>query len=303
MKRVALVGAHGGAAPILAELLDGVELVRLSTLDNVDADSTPLGLDSVRGAAVVVLAMEGELARASALAARAAGASVVDLTTQLTDARVLWPHAGLPDRLERGLYRVVPGMAGPIGAVLRALAPFKPRLAVVSTFESAAIADVAGMDALTDQVRSLLAFRDPEPGVLGERLAFNVVPTIGDDDEAAERDLTALVRAAAGPGAPLVRLSRHLVPTYSGEGAAIDLAVEGTPLSDAVVTALDALSDVRVGRADAPTPHDAADRDEILIGRLRVGPGRIALWLAGDRLRSATAVPVARVVRALLRES
>ena len=188
-------------------------------------------------------------------------------------------------------------LAGTLGALIAVLAPFRPRLAVITTFESAAIADGPGMDALTDQVRSLLAFRDAEPGVLGERLAFNVVPSVTDDDEQAEARMTAHIRAAAGAGAPLVRLSRHLVPTYSGEGASVELAVEGTPLMDAVVATLAELPSVRVGRADAPTPHDAADRDEVLVGRLRVGAGRIALWVAADRLRSTTAVPIARLIQ------
>lgn len=297
--RVVLLGAHRAVAPLLVELLeDEVQLLRFTSLDHVDETSEPLATDSARGAAVVVLTMGGDLAVAAAERARTEGAVILDAVGALPGATPLWSHIGLPAKLARGqIYAVVPGLAGPLGALLGALAPFRPRLAVISTFESSAIADQAGMDALTDQVRSLLAFRDPEPGVLGERLAFNVIPA---DDEAAELALTANVRAAAGAGAPLVRLSRHLVPTYSGEGAAIDLAVEGTPLTDAVVAALATLKDLRVGRADAPTPHDASDRDEVLVGRLRVGPGRIALWLASDRLRSTGAVPLARAIRAAL---
>ncbi len=297
--RVAIVGAHRAVSPILSELMEGdVELVRLTTLDHVDASSSTLSLEAVAGVRVLVLAMDGAPALAAAEQARAAGAVVLDLTGRLTEAQVLWPFSGLPARIEPGkAYTIVPGLAGPIGAVIGALSAFRPRLAVISTLESAAIADQPGIDALTDQVRSLLAFREPEPGILGDRLAFNVLPTVGDD-EAAELVMTGHIRAAAGAGAPLVRLARHLVPTYSGEGASIDLAVEGVPLTDAVVTALGALAGVRLGRVDAPTLHDAGDRDEILLGRLRVGPGRIALWMAADRLRSATAVPVARAIRA-----
>lgn len=299
--RVAIVGAHRAVSPILTELMDGaVELVRLTTLDHVDASTSPVSVEAVAGAAVVVLAMDGGPAMAAAEHARAEGAVVIDLTGRLVDAKILWPFSGLPERIERGAaYGIIPGLAGPIGAVIGALSAFRPRLAVISTLESAAIADQPGIDALTDQVRSLLAFREPEPGIFGDRLAFNVIPTVGDD-EAAELVMAAHIRAAAGAGAPLIRLARHLVPTYSGEGASIDLAVEGVPLTDAVVSAIGALDGVRLGRVDAPTPHDAGDRDEILLGRLRVGPGRIALWMAADRLRSATAVPVARVIRAAL---
>jgi aspartate-semialdehyde dehydrogenase len=296
--RVVVVGGHRAFAPILAELLEDTAVVtRLTTLDHVVGDLEALSLEAVADADVVVLAMPGEPARAAAANARAEGAVIIDLLGELDGRRAVWPHQ-LPERLERGaVYTLVPGLAGTLGALIAVLAPFRPRLAVITTFESAAIADGPGMDALTDQVRSLLAFRDAEPGVLGERLAFNVVPSVTDDDEQAEARMTAHIRAAAGAGAPLVRLSRHLVPTYSGEGASVELAVEGTPLMDAVVATLAELPSVRVGRADAPTPHDAADRDEVLVGRLRVGAGRIALWVAADRLRSTTAVPIARLIQ------
>lgn len=305
--RIAIVGAHSAVAGAVIEALEDkpVELIKLAPLDHAAAGIESLSLDALNDVTFAILAMPGAAALAGIAHARARGAIALDLVGVVEDARFIWPLIAVPPLAPGSAYAIAPGLAGPIARVLSSLIDFGPRLAAITTFESAAIAGKPGMDALGDQVRALLAFGEAEPGVFGERLAFNVIPdvSLGGDAAAAEAELLAHLRSALGVKIPLLRISRQLVPTFSGEGCSIEMIVEGTPLVEAVRKTLAEIPGIRFGKADDPTAQDAADRDEALVGRLRVGPGRLALWIAADRLRAGAAAPTARVIARWLDQS
>jgi aspartate-semialdehyde dehydrogenase len=174
-------------------------------------------------------------------------------------------------------------------AFLRALAPLRPTRAIVSTYESAAFGGREGMDALSEEVRSIFTMKDIESPHFGHRLAFNAIPSLGED--AFEADARLEKEIASGlEGAIDLTVSRVLVPAFSAEGAILEIFVEGVPSEAEVIEAIGPAKGLRFVREVAPSGA-SIDRDDALVARLRLRPGQIGAWIAADRLRVGSATP------------
>lgn len=265
---------------------------------------------------VARVALFGEPAPALRQRALAAGCQVLDASGDLqlpADIPLLALDAGesLPAAVQQAALLAVPG--GLSLSLLRALRPLHAAAGVqaasVACYQSVSISGRAATEELGRQTIDLLNFRPIESRVFPRRIAFNLIPKLGDwcDDGAstAEQRIVRETRRLLGDDAPALQVDCVQVPMFYGFGAAVSLQLT-QPLSlDAAAEQLsDAAELLYADQADAfPTPADDEAQDGLVAGRLRADPSRpngLALWLAGDELRLAAENAV-RVLEQLAR--
>jgi aspartate-semialdehyde dehydrogenase len=207
----------------------------------------------------------------------------------------------------------VPLVALPTGAALacaRVLAPLGRALGlrrvIATLLESASGAGRAGVLALSEETIALLSQQEsPDPAALGHPVAFDVLPWIGEIDDAgvsaAEHALAAVLARALGPEVGIA-LTALRIPVFCGEG--ISLAAEfAEDVSLARIIELLAKVDGLDLGLPAPTTRAAAGSDDVFVGRVRRDPScerGALLWLAADGL-ALTATHAVRVAEARFR--
>ncbi len=151
---------------------------------------------------------------------------------------------------------------------------------------SVAMAGKPGVDELSNQTRDLFNLASPDPEVFPLQIAFNLLPLPDQDYDAS---LAAATRHLFGK--PLtVGYSSVQAPLFFG--AAIMLHTTTTqPLDlDRLRGALQRSDGVTLMESELPagipTPAtDAAESDDVFIGRIQVEENRLKLWLVFDPLR------------------
>jgi aspartate-semialdehyde dehydrogenase len=284
MKTIAILGAHSAVAKALVDLIDerglAVDVVRATTTDHLEPELELIDEKVVERADVFVACMGGNLIEA--LVSRT-DRPVLDLAGVSKGPRIypgLDPSAGAE---LKGAVRIPVGLAVPLVSALKPLQTFGLERAVITTMESAATRDRIGMDELSDHVRALFNMRDVEPQAFSATVAFNVL--LEDlDDEA----LTEEVAEGLAPRVPELRIARTVVPTFSADTAVVDATVEDP--DPALEVAIDAFRAAKgLAHVESLQAVSALGRDDALVGRVRVGPRRIAFVLAADRLRRGSA--------------
>lgn len=302
MAKICVLGAHTAMAKALVETLEERELeVELDLVTTSDHVAEGLGVVSeatLAASDLVVLAFKGPVARKLADAARSLGRPVLDLSEELTEdkrARWVFPSLDVAERFDPTIFSLVPiGLGAPLVSVLRALAPFRPERAAVSTYESTAAGDQPGMDELSEQVRARFNLKDVEAKVFAGPIAFSCLPIVGgpgDSPFAADDRLRLAVEAGLESVLPdlEVFVTRILVPTFSADSATLVVDLAEAPDTEAIAKALDAARGIHYLDEELPSSLEAIGRDDALVGRLTVDGARVGLWLACDRLRHGSA--------------
>lgn len=330
--RIAVVGATGVYGETLLKVLGGstLPIERLvavasgaslgRTVEFRDEEQGITALESFDFGAVdfALFAAPAEVALAYAPRAAEAGAVVIDASIAFAGdesvpaVAAAVNVAAIGDYAERRILRTPAGAALGLARALRPLA-LGPGIAAVHVAGYLAVAGAgrAAIDELAAQCMQLLNGRPvPVAGpAFTARIAFNCIPTVGlvgdhgrteterwiGDDLAA---LTALEPAS-------IRFSAAYVPTFYGDGFALDV----TTLADVPAPELAGFFASAPGlvlpAGHAPTPAgDAADRDEVLVGRLRTAAGGQrdhSLWIAADNLRQS-ALNTVTLVEVLARD-
>jgi len=334
--RVGIVGATGLVGTMMRELLAErgfpVAALRLfasersagSTLPWADGEVVveDAGTADYAGLDVVFLSAGGSTSRALAPKIAAAGAIVIDNSSAWRgDAQVPLVVAEVnPEALRDMPLGIV---ANPNCTTMVAMPALKPLHAaaglkrlVVSTYQAASGAGVAGIRVLEDQVRAAgtevaaLARNGnaaPFPPIekWAAPLAYNVVPVnyvVGDDgyteEETKLRDESRKIL-----GLPDLPVSGTCVrvPVFTGHSLSINAEFE-RPLSAADALAL--LADAPgVVLSDCPNPLAATGQDPVLVGRIRHDPTvthGLALFVSGDNLRKGAALNAIQIAEVLL---
>ena len=174
---------------------------------------------------------------------------------------------------------------------------------VLSTYQSVSGAGQKGVDAFEAELAGGVAERSPFPATI----AGNVIPRIGpmEDDGWTEEETKMRNETRKILGLPELAVAATCVRVPVRVGHAVVAAVETErPLSpEAAAEALSAMSGVRVaGRDRDPVPLEAADTDDVYVGRLRADrdrPNVLHMWIVADNLRkgaATNAVQIAEVV-------
>ncbi len=186
------------------------------------------------------------------------------------------------------------------------------RRAVITTFEPVSGAGRAGIDELQQQTLRLMNGQDSEIAVFPQRIAFNVLPQLGDLLDGGNTEEEAATIAAIGRLLDVVDLpvavTRVRVPTFFGSALTINLETERTidveAIRDALRPAPGVLLVDELESGSYPTPADAIGTDATYVGRVRCNADLsvVDLWLAIDNIRKGSALNAVQIAELLLRD-
>jgi aspartate-semialdehyde dehydrogenase len=178
------------------------------------------------------------------------------------------------------------------------------RRVVLTTFQSVSGAGEKGREAL----RRELAGETPGESPFTRPIAGNAVPQIGafepDGWTEEERKMVNEPRKILGLPGLAVAPTCVRVPVEVGHSIQAMVELERELDRDAAIEALRAAAGLELF-ADAaafPTPRDAAGRDPVLVGRVRVDPDvprTLHLWIVADNLRKGAATNAVQIVEHL----
>ena len=274
--------------------------------------------DQFRRMDFVFFAGEPESTRKHWTEAKEAGASLVDATFALEDepgvpVRAPFVSNALGRRDERapGLETSAVVAAHPAAAMLALIAArVQAAMPVVSlaatVMEPASQHGRKAMDELHQQTVSLLSFKDLPKEQFDAQVAFNLLPSLGEDAkvrlDAAEqrirRHYGAIGTGLPGVGLPALELQLVQAPAFHGYVASVLLEVAEPQMAADLERALagegiDVISD----DSDPPSNLSAAGQEDILV-RVRAAAAagavskRFWLWLAADNLKLASLIAI-----------
>ncbi|MEX0911872.1 MAG: aspartate-semialdehyde dehydrogenase [Gemmatimonadota bacterium] len=179
------------------------------------------------------------------------------------------------------------------------------RRVVLTTFQSVSGAGEKGKAALKRE----LAGQEADGSPFTRPIAANAVPQIGPFDEAgwSEEELKMISEPRKILGLPELKVAPTCVRVPVEVSHSIELMVElerDLP-RHAAIEALRSAPGVEVAdSADAfPTPRDAAGRDEVFVGRVRMDPDfprTLHLWVVSDNLRKGAATNAVQIAERLV---
>lgn len=181
---------------------------------------------------------------------------------------------------------------------------------VVSTYQSTSGAGARAMQELIDQTRGYLGGEEPAPAVFQWPIAFNLfshntrVYENGYNDE--ENKVINETRKILDDPALRVTATCIRVPTLRAHAESINVELDREVDLEAVRAAFEGFPGVRLvddrGGNHFPMPREAADRDEVLVGRIRRDPSHdraIELFVAGDQLLKGAALNAVQIAELL----
>jgi aspartate-semialdehyde dehydrogenase len=251
--------------------------------------------------------------------ATGSGAVVIDTSPLFaTDADVplVVPEvnaADLSGYVIRGLV-VSPGAAAiALAVALKPLADAAGLVRVVcATFEPVCGAGRAGIEELQRQTLELMGGRSADNEVFPHRIAFNILPQVGEflagGASRGELHVVAGLRRLLADAALPVSVTCTRVPVFYGEALAVNVETSRklsvAEARDILRAAPGVLLQDELETAAYPTAADAVGQDATLIGRIRDDESLnvLDLWIVIDNLRKGAAVNAVQIAEALIRD-
>ena len=177
---------------------------------------------------------------------------------------------------------------------------------VVSTYQAASGAGAKGMDAL----RRELAGEELEDSPFPHRLAGNLFPRIDvvQDNGYTKEEMKMVLETRKIMGLEGVPISATCVrvPVERAHSESIQVSTESPLELDAIRTAFEQAAGLQVidepSEDRYPTPLQAADQDDVYVGRLRSHPDEeetYDFWVVGDQIRKGAALNTVQIAEAL----
>lgn len=272
------------------------------------------------GVDIAFFSAGGKVSREHAPRAAAAGAVVIDNTSEfrydddvpLVVAEVN-PHA-LAQHARRGI------VANPNCSTMQmmvALAPIHRAVGIerinVATYQSVSGAGRSGLEELGRQTAALLNFQPAQVERFPKQIAFNVIPHIDDfQDNGYTREEMKMVwetRKILEDASIQVNPTAVRVPVFFGHAEALHVETRDKITARQARQLLqDAPGVVVVDEARPggyPTPvGDAAGEDAVLVGRIREDishPRGLDLWVVADNLRKGAALNAVQLAELLVK--
>jgi aspartate-semialdehyde dehydrogenase len=188
---------------------------------------------------------------------------------------------------------------------------FKIKRVVVSTYQSVSGSGQKAIDELQTQTKNLLDGETVKPNVYPHQIAFNCLPHIdiflenGYTKE--EMKMVDETRKILGDSSILVSPTAVRVPVFYCHSESVNVETE-KPISAKEIKELLVRSDgIRVvdnpGNNEYPLATDGADRDEVLVGRIRDDiscENAINFWVVSDNLRKGAALNAVQIAEYLV---
>ena len=183
---------------------------------------------------------------------------------------------------------------------------------VVSSCEPVSGCGRAGIEELQRQTIELMNGRDPEIEVFPQRIAFNILPQVGEflaggasrDERAAASALRRLLQAPA----LALSVTRLRVPIFYGTVLAVNVETLHKLTAAAARDLLRRAPGVSlhddVAAHAYPTPAAAVGQDAAWVGRIREDESAnvLDLWVAIDNIRKGAAVNAVQIAELLIRD-
>jgi len=254
---------------------------------------------------------DAALSHANAMVASEAGCTVIDCSGAFNDepdVPLVVPEVN-PDSLEQFRERNLVAIPSPTTIfLLLALMPLHREVGIahadVVTLQAVSDSGKAGVDELSGQVVSLLNMREVSQQVFPQRIAFNVVPQVGqmldNGYSDSEMKLITETRKVLADTAINITPTAVQVPVFYGHSMAVHLQLEATvTLEEARAILGNAPGVSLTDKPGEPTPAlQGVEQDAVLIGRLRedlTQPGGLNLWITSDNSRKGAALSAVQI--------
>src|ERR1700761_1148008 len=333
--KVAMVGATGAVGETLLSILAERDFP-VSELVPLASERSAGGTVDFAGKSIVVknladydfdgvdiafFSAGGSVSRVHAPRAAAAGAVVIDNTSEfryqddipLVVSEVN-PHA-IAQYTTRGI------IANPNCSTMQmlvALAPIHRSVGIerinVATYQSVSGAGRSGMEELGKQTAALLAFQEVEKSKFPKQIAFNVIPQIDDfqDNGYTKEEMKMVWETRKILEDELIRVNPTAVrvPVFYGHAEAVHIETRDKITAEQARELLEQAEGVVVQderRAGGyPTPvGDAAGQDPVFVGRIRADISHehgLDLWIVADNVRKGAALNAVQIAELLIED-
>ena len=326
--KVAMVGATGAVGEtllgILAERKFPVsELVPLASARSAGGE-VEFGGKSITvqdlakydfaGVDIAFFSAGGKISREHAPRAAAAGALVIDNTSEFRyqDDIPLVVSEVNPKDIEQWTNRGI--IANPNCSTMQmlvALAPLHRTVGIerinVATYQSVSGAGRSGLEELGKQTAALLNFQPVEPSKFTKQIAFNVIPHIDDfqDNGYTKEEMKMVWETRKILGDPEIQVNPTAVrvPVFYGHAEAVHVETRVKITAEQARKLLSEAPGIElIDRREAggyPTPvGDAAGKDPVYVGRIREDishPRGLNLWIVADNIRKGAALNAVQI--------
>jgi aspartate-semialdehyde dehydrogenase len=273
------------------------------------------------GVDIAFFSAGGSVSRVHAPRAAAAGAVVIDNTSEfryqddipLVVSEVN-PHA-IAQYTTRGI------IANPNCSTMQmlvALAPIHRSVGIerinVATYQSVSGAGRSGMEELGKQTAALLAFQEVETSKFPKQIAFNVIPQIDDfQDNGYTKEEMKMVwetRKILEDESIQVNPTAVRVPVFYGHAEAVHIETRDKITAEQARALLEQAEGVVVQderkAGGYPTPvGDAAGQDPVFVGRIREDISHehgLDLWVVADNVRKGAALNAVQIAEILIED-
>jgi aspartate-semialdehyde dehydrogenase len=327
--RVAVVGATGAVGPVVLDVLHergfpASEVVAFASARSAGTrvayageqlEVRELTADALEGFDLALFSAGGSTSRAFAPEAVARGCVVIDKSSAF--------------RLEPAVPLVVPEVNADAAAahqgivsnpncstiqLVCALAPLHAAAGLehvtISTYQAVSGTGAKAVEELRTQSQALLAGAAADPVVYPHPIAFNALPqcdSFEGDSTLEETKLVLESQKILGDGSIGIHATCVRVPVWRGHSEAVWIETRSPLDADEAREILRAAPGVRVvddpGRGEYPLASDAAETDDVLVGRIRRDPSRrngLALWIVADNLRKGAATNGVQIAELLV---
>lgn len=330
MFNVAVVGATGAVGSVMLRVLEerGFPVTELRPLASARSAGTTidylgrarevreLTADAFEGIHIALFSAGGQRSRDFAPAAIEAGAVVIDNSSAFRmDANVPLVVPEVNEAAIQGHSGLIANpncVAAPLVVALKPLADEAGlERVVVSSYQSVSGTGQAAIEELRVQTAGNLAGDEPEPAVYPHPIAFNALPHIDVFDESGytgeERKVADETRKMLA--LPDLRVSATCVrvPVFRSHSQAVHIETTEPITADRARALLMGAPGVVLvdepGLNRYPLARDAADRDEVYVGRIRQDsshPRGLALWIVSDNLRKGAATNAVQIAESLV---
>lgn len=325
--QVAVVGATGLVGQAVLDLLASRDFPasRVFAVDTQDHDGETVSFGNLElnvhpvdefGFEVTPLAIfvaGSEISRQYVPLAREAGATVIDFSSayrQDDEVPLLVPALNgslVADLPESALIAVPNCTVTPLAIALKALAEHGLKRVTVSTYQSVSGSGQAALEELANQTTALFTQREAECEVYAKRIAYNLLPKIGDANESGateeEASIVNELHRLFGSDELAVEATCVRVPVFFGH--AWSVTVE-TDTEVEVSRARNLFASLGLHVVDQPqqadgyaTPMEVAGNDRVWVSRVRRTGKTLSFWLTADNVRAAAAMSCVTVAEAL----
>jgi aspartate-semialdehyde dehydrogenase len=187
---------------------------------------------------------------------------------------------------------------------------FGLRNIIASSYQAVSGSGAQGIIELENQVKALANDQPCEKNVYPHQIAFNVIPQVdrflADGYTKEEQKMRNEGRKILGLESLKVTCTCVRVPVYRSHSVSISAQFEKPVTVEAARAAFVGYPGVRLvddpGQNLYPTPLDTTNKDDCLVGRLRMDqvlPNALALWVVGDQVRKGAALNAVQIAELL----